>query len=135
MGDSRRYANYQLKDDLDALADQFDTFMEQYEIDMRGDKSLQEGNHGVIGTVREIRAEQDCHQLQLDTLKHAVFGDDNDPENKPGVIQMAKANKDAIEGYNKALNKLAWMVISALLGGGGLGVLLVRVLNAATIVP
>lgn len=35
--------------------EKFDAFAEQYELDMRGDKNLENGNKGIIGEIREIK--------------------------------------------------------------------------------
>jgi hypothetical protein len=40
---------------IDALSEKLKSFVDQYEIDMRGDKRLDNGNCGVIGEIREIK--------------------------------------------------------------------------------
>lgn len=40
---------------LDELIKTVDSFIEQYELDMRGDKNLGNGNRGVIGEIRKIK--------------------------------------------------------------------------------
>jgi len=40
---------------LKSIEGKMDKFIEQYEIDMRGDKDLENGNRGVIGEIREIK--------------------------------------------------------------------------------
>ena len=44
-----------MDDRLDELIREFRTFREQYETDMRGDKSLNNGNNGVIGELRKLK--------------------------------------------------------------------------------
>ena len=40
---------------LNDLDKKIDDFANQYELDMRGDKTLQNGNRGVIGEIRDIK--------------------------------------------------------------------------------
>lgn len=50
MGDQRGRT-----DRLDDFIVEFREFREQYEVDMRGDKSLNNGNSGVIGELRRLK--------------------------------------------------------------------------------
>ena len=40
---------------VDDLASKFNDFCEVYELDMRGDKSVSNGNEGIVGAIREIQ--------------------------------------------------------------------------------
>jgi actin-like ATPase involved in cell morphogenesis len=42
-------------DRLDKLIEKVEKFIDQYESDMRGDKSLNNGNGGVIGELRKLK--------------------------------------------------------------------------------
>ena len=41
--------------DMENFEEKIDLFIQQYELDMRGDKDLSNGNRGVIGELREIK--------------------------------------------------------------------------------
>ena len=48
-----------MEDELRELTEKFEKFLQQYETDMRGDKSLNGGKQGIVGFVREIKKTQD----------------------------------------------------------------------------
>jgi len=128
--------NTQLCKEIEALGKRLDTFVEQYETDMRGDKTLNNGNRGVVGTVRATRAELASLQVSVTANHDAIFGSDQNPEER-GLIQMAKdneklskANKASIDEYNAGIKKIAWLVITSLIGGGGLGWLFTQLATA-----
>ena len=55
------------------LNDKFDEFAKQYEIDMRGDKDLSNGNRGIIGHMRDIqRYHKECPSF-IWLLRNAPF--------------------------------------------------------------
>ena len=44
-----------MEQDLKEFRKEFSGFVKQYELDMRGDKDLANGNKGVIGEIRDIK--------------------------------------------------------------------------------
>jgi len=44
-----------VRNDIETLSIKIDAFIDQYEIDMRGDKKVDNGSGGVVGTIRELK--------------------------------------------------------------------------------
>jgi len=57
------------EDKIEALVTKFDNFIQQYELDMRGDKHLDNGNKGVIGEIRAIKTYQKDYPSLIWLLK------------------------------------------------------------------
>jgi len=49
--------DHQRKDDprIGELIERFDKFVEQYELDMRGDKNVSNGHSGLVGEIRKLK--------------------------------------------------------------------------------
>ncbi len=95
------------------LSGRFNKFVDQYELDMRGDKSLGNGQPGIIGAIRQIQKRDKDQDLLIDAIHDAVFGDENNTESKPGIIRLQGKMKDAMERYNRVVWLLAGAVVSA----------------------
>ena len=54
----------------DELLQQFEAFVAQYELDMRGDKKINGGNIGVINTIRKMRETQEKYPSLTWLLAH-----------------------------------------------------------------
>ncbi len=67
---SNQVRNVEIGDKLDGLIDSFNDFQKQYDLDMRGDKSMNGGHKGVVGEIRDIkRTLRECPSL-LWLMKH-----------------------------------------------------------------
>jgi hypothetical protein len=55
MPQERRKINVNNEELLKSIMAKMDGFIAQYELDMRGDKDLDNGNRGVIGAIRELQ--------------------------------------------------------------------------------
>ncbi len=51
---SKRVSNYTIDEKLDKLFKELNGFKKQYEVDMRGDKTIN-GNIGIIGEIRALK--------------------------------------------------------------------------------
>ena len=58
------------KKEFREYTDKFDKFLEQYELDMRGNKDLSNGNRGVIGELRSLKETQDDYPSLTWLLAH-----------------------------------------------------------------
>ena len=103
----------QPNNDVALLVHRFNKFTTQYELDMRGDKSLGNGQPGIIGAIRQIQKRDKDQDLLIDAIHDAVFGDENNTESKPGIIRLQGKMKDAMERYNRVVWLLAGAVVSA----------------------
>ena len=60
-------------DPIQELQEAFDKFVEQYELDMRGDKKVNGGSVGVINTIRKVKEEQDRYPSLTWLMAHKPF--------------------------------------------------------------
>lgn len=109
--------NQVLKKQIDTLASQFGAFIERYEIDMRGDKNLGNGNRGIVGHVRQLRDDLKEVRGSVNVNHDAIFGNEKQPD-EPGLLQTVSDVKKDIDRYNR----IVWLAIGVFItaGVGGL---------------
>jgi hypothetical protein len=63
----------EIKVNTQKLTETISDFVVQYEVDMRGDKDMTDGNRGVIGEIREIKKYQQENPSLIWLIKHKPF--------------------------------------------------------------
>lgn len=65
--------NKAIRDTVEHSNEKLVSFIDQYELDMRGDKDLGNGNRGVIGEIRDIKKYQKDYPSLTWLIKHHTF--------------------------------------------------------------
>lgn len=64
-----------------------------------------------------IAKDAETIEEEVKALNNAVFGDRNNPDDRPGIVYEVREMRKIVGGVKEALNKLIWLIVASLVTG------------------